>query len=185
MNNWFECKVKYKKIDEQGNEKNAREVYLIDAVSFTEAEARIHKVLEQYISGEFQVTNINRSMLSEVIASEEGEYWYKTKIALVTLDEESGKEKKATQFILIAADNLKQAIDRLKQSLSTMIVPWDIKMIQESPVIDVFPYFEEESEEELPENLQPLADFEGDINNEEAEIEDTEEIEPLESPEFE
>lgn len=186
MNNWFECKVKYKKIDEQGNEKDAKEVYLIDAVSFTEAEARIHKVLEQYISGEFNVTNINRSTLSEIVAAEDGEYWFKAKVSISTIDEKSGKEKASNQLILIAADNLKQSIERLETSLSEMIVPWDLKMVQESPIIDVFPFFEEENtEQEIPDNLKPLADKEGDINNEEFETEGSDDIEPLETPEFE
>jgi len=158
MNNWFEIKVKYKKIDEQGNEKNATETYLIDAFTFTESEARINQVLKQYISGEFKVTSMKPANYAEIVAIEDGEYWYKCKVAIVTLDEKSGKEKKANQYILIAADNIKQGIERLEASLSTVIVPWNIKAIQESPIIDVFPYFEKKVEEEIPENLKPIED---------------------------
>lgn len=157
MERWFEVRVKYKKIDEQGNEKNASEAYLIDAISFTESEARINKVLEAYISGEFKITSMKPANYSEIVAAEDGEWYYKAKVSIVTLDESSGREKKANQYILVAADNIKQAIERLEESLSTMIVPWTIKSITESLIIDVFPFFEEENEkEEILENLKPV-----------------------------
>jgi hypothetical protein len=93
---------------------------------------------------------------AEIVATEDGEYYYKAKVCLVTLDENSGREKKANQNILVAADNLKQAVERLESSLSTMIVPWDIKAVQESPIVDIFPYFEDQTEGEVAEDSKEV-----------------------------
>ena len=74
MNIWFECKVRYQKIDESGKEKNVRESYLVDAVTFTDAEKIINQKLEEFISGEFIVTNINKSSLTDVFSFDDGDY---------------------------------------------------------------------------------------------------------------
>lgn len=160
-NNWFECKVKYVKIDEvSGKEKKVSEPYLVDAVSFTEAEARIHKELEQMISGDFNVTNISKSNVSELYPNENGDRWFKAKVSFVDVDEASGKEKKANQYMLTQANNLKQAYEFLEECLSTMIVPYEIPSISESPLMDVFPYFNDDINEEIPAHLKPMAEME-------------------------
>jgi hypothetical protein len=160
-NNWFECKVKFVKIDEvSGKEKKVSESYLVDAVSFTEAEARIHKELEQMISGDFNVTNISKSNVTELYPNENGDRWFKAKVSFVDVDEASGKEKKATQYMLTQANNVKQAYEFLEECLSTMIVPYEIPAISESPLMDVFPYFSDDVNEEIPANLKPIAEME-------------------------
>jgi len=160
MNTWFECKVKYQKIDESGREKNVREVFLVDAVSFTDSEARVHKNLEECISGEFSVTNISRSKLVDIFPFDDGDKWYKSKIEFISVDESSGKEKKTSNIILILANDLQEAVKRTDESLTTMIVPYDIKSVVESPIVDVFPYFqEEENNDEIPENLRPVNEY--------------------------
>lgn len=160
MNNWFECKVKYQKIDENGKDKNVREAYLVDALSFTEAEARINKKLEEFISGEFNLTNISKSSLNEIFPFETGDKWFKVKIEFMAIDEAKGKEKKTSNLLLIQADDMMEALKNTEESLSTMIVPYDIKSIIESPIIDIFPYFEEEQTDKIPDNLRLLSDFE-------------------------
>ncbi|WP_372750855.1 DUF4494 domain-containing protein [Labilibaculum sp.] len=163
-NNWFECKVKYVKIDEvSGKERKASESYLVDAVSFTEAEARIHKELEQMISGEFNVTNISKSNVTELYPNENGDRWFKAKVTFVDVDEASGKEKKATQYMLTEATNVKQAYEFLEECLSDMIVPYEIPAISASPLMDVFPFFSENDNEEIPEHLKPISEM--DVNS--------------------
>lgn len=141
MNNWFECKVKYDKIDEQsGKEKTVTEPYLVDALSFTEAEERIHKEMEAYISGEFEVSGIKKEKLADVFPYEDADKWYKCKVVYVDVDEKSGKEKKTGYNMLIMANNLKQACDNLSESLKDIIIPWEMKSVAESPILDIFPY---------------------------------------------
>ena len=84
--------------------------------------------------------NIKKSNISEIISKEDGEWWYKAKISLVTIDEEGGKEKKINNYILIMADDLNQALKRLEEGLSYMLVPYVVTAIQLSTIAEVFPY---------------------------------------------
>jgi hypothetical protein len=140
MQTWYECKVKYLKIDQGGFERNVSDNYLIDAVSYTDAESRIFEIMKEITRGDFQVMNIKRSNVSEVISKNDGEWWFKAKINMVTIDEEAGKEKKATNYILIMANDLKDAFHQLEEGLSYMLVPYVTTAIQLSTIAEVFPY---------------------------------------------
>ena len=140
MQTWYECRVKYLKIDQGGYERKVNDNYLLDAVSFTDAETRIFEQMNEITNGEFQVLNIKKSNIAEIIDKEEGEWWYKAKISLVTIDEEAGKEKKINNYILIMADDLNQALKRLEEGLSYMLVPYVVTAIQLSTIAEVFPY---------------------------------------------
>ena len=96
MHNWFECKVSYEKIMEDGKQKKVTEPYLVDALSFTEAEARIIEELTPFISGEFVIKDIKRAKLSEIFFNENGDRFYKIKVYFITIDEKSGSEKKTS-----------------------------------------------------------------------------------------
>ncbi|MDX9882846.1 MAG: DUF4494 domain-containing protein [Prolixibacteraceae bacterium] len=158
MQTWFECKVKYIKIDEDGRERKVSENYLVDAVSFTDAETRIIKEMESNIRGEFTVENIKKSNIIEIFPHEDGEWWYKAKIGLITIDEKAGKEKKINNYFLVAASDLKQAMLRLEDALSYILVPYQTTALTLSTIADVFPYFSEEKSNGIPSNLKPLAE---------------------------
>ena len=136
MQTWFECKVKYNKVDENGRERLVNESYLLDAVSFTDAEARIIRQLQAMVRGEFTVTDIKKSKISEVFPFENGEWWYRATINLVTVDEEAGKEKKLRTFYLIMADDIQEALARLEESLSFLVVPYVVTSINVSNIVD-------------------------------------------------
>lgn len=140
MQTWFECKVKYLKVDQGGYERKVSDNYLIDAVSFTDAETRLFEKMEEITSGEFQVMNIKKSNITEVINKEDGEWWFKAKITFISIDEEGGKEKKLNNYALIMADDLKQALLRMEKGLEYMIVPYAVTSIQLSTIAEVFPY---------------------------------------------
>lgn len=140
MQTWFEGKVKYQKIDENGRERTVSENYLLDAVSFTDAEARIIAELQTMVRGEFVVTDLKKSKIAEVFPFEAGEWWYRATINLVTIDEEAGKEKKLRVFYLIQADDIEKALQHLEESLSFLIVPYVVTAIAVSTIVDVFPY---------------------------------------------
>ena len=105
MNEWFECKVRYEKTLENGLVKKVTEPYLVDALSFTEAERRFIEEIEPFMSGEFQVTDIKRAKYAELFETDEdaADRWFEAKVAFITLDEKSGAEKKSNQNMLICA----------------------------------------------------------------------------------
>lgn len=148
MNNWFECKVKYEKIDQNsGRTKKVTETYLVDAVTFSEAEERIYKSLEEVISGEFIVKSISRSNISDAFAYEAGEIWFKCKVRYVDVDEESGKEKVVNNYMIVTADDAREAYDRMQESLKEMVVPFEIPDVTDSGIIDIFPYVVNETKQ--------------------------------------
>lgn len=157
MQTWFEVKVKYVKLDQDGREKKVSESYLVDAVSFTDAEARTIQQMQQIIRGEFQIDNIKKSNVIEIFPAESGEYWYKARIAIVTIDEKAGKEKKVNNYFLVAADDFKEAFQRLEEGLSYILVPYNTTSMALSPIVDVFPYFADEQQpQDVPPHLKPM-----------------------------
>lgn len=142
MQTWFEGKVSYVKIDDDGRERKVSETYLFDAVSYTDAETRVIEQLRTMVRGEFTVDSIRKSSIIEIFAHENGEWWYKVKIAIVTIDEKLGREKKINNYFLVAADDIKQAMKRIEEGLSYILVPYEITSISLSTILDVYPYFE-------------------------------------------
>jgi hypothetical protein len=143
---WYECKVKYRKLDDNGVQKVTTEPYLVDAVSYTEAESRITEEMSMYISEEFLITNIKVANFAEIHPFENADRWFKTKVALVAYDEESGKERKTNMYILVQANDVKDAFESTNLVMKDTMGDYTIPSIAESPIMDVFPYFEGEIE---------------------------------------
>lgn len=160
MKTWFVCKAKYQKQNDQGQVKDVTEPYLVDAFSYTEAESRIYEVLENMVSGDFLITQITKSNINEVFYFEGPDIWFKCKIVYHVTDSDSGKEKKIINYMLVTAENVKDAYDKLEQSLGNMLVTYKIATIAESPILEVFPYVSEEddSANNIPDNLKPLSE---------------------------
>ena len=150
MKIWFQCKIKYQKEDENGRLKNVTEPYLVDAVSYTEAEARIYQELGSVIRGEFEVTSITKSKISDIFHYDDAETWYKCKVTYIAADDQSGKEKKVTNQMLVSAIDLRQACERLLESLQGLLITFDVVEIQQSPLIEIFPYVEDELKGKVP-----------------------------------
>ena len=138
--NWFECKVSYEKMMENGVQKKVTEPYLVDALSFTEAEARIIEEMKPYISGEFMVADIKRARLAELFFNESGDRYYKFKVFYVTLDEESGTEKKTALQMLAQASDIKEAIAVLENGMKGSSADYVIASVAETMLMDVFPF---------------------------------------------
>ena len=143
MNNWFTVKVKYTKQLENGDFKRVTEPYLLAAMTFTDAEARIYEELGAVIRGEFNVTSISRTDFHDIFHYEDSDTWYKCKITYEGATEDSDKPKKVTQNFLITAHSVKEAYERMQESLSTLMVDFMIPSITVSPIVDIFPYTEE------------------------------------------
>lgn len=166
MNNWFECKIKYTKMDESsGKEKQVKEPYLVDAVSFTEAETRMHKLMEEDLGDEFVVSDLKKVNYSDIFNYDDSEQWYKSKVVFIDVDEKTGREKRTNSQMLVAAKSVKEAYERIEENLKEVLIPYEIVSIALSSILDVFPYFnEEEEKEEIPDHLKPLADQSGETS---------------------
>lgn len=137
---WYTCKVKYQKVDQQGNQIKAMDSYLIEAISYTDAETRLYEIMEQLVSVEFQVIAISKANFEDIIASEDGVDWYKVKASALSYDEDSGKERKITSYYLISAESISDSLEKGKTYLDESINDYVIQSVAITTINDVFPF---------------------------------------------
>lgn len=137
---WFETKVRYDKTMDDGREKKVTEVFVVDALSFTEAEAKIIEELPAYTSGETFIKAITRAPYSEVLFSDDSkdDKWYRVKLAFITLDERTEKEKKTLVTYLFQAANIDKARSYIKEFMGNSMCDYDVASISETQIIDIF-----------------------------------------------
>ena len=143
MTDWFTVKIKYlKQNPEDGSIQSKSEAYMLNALSFTEAEARLQGILEEYIP-EYNLIACAKTNIQDVIIDEAFDYFYKVKVSYISANPDSGKEKKISENYVIQADGLKDAYEKMETRLQGSIVDWEIPSITKTNVVDVFPYIEE------------------------------------------
>ena len=138
MAQWFECKIKIDKTTADGVIKTSTENYLVDALSFTEAEARITEEMQPYISGEFKVDSVKRVRVSEMFFDETGDRWYKAKVKFVTLDEKKGVEKRTASYMYVQATEFSKALQNLMEGMKGTMSDFEVASITETTLLDVF-----------------------------------------------
>lgn len=144
MNYWFECKVSYERQGSEGmGMKKVSEVYLLDALSFTEAEERVIKEVQPFVSiGDLEVVNIKRVKLAEVFYNdrEEADRYYRARVNFITIDEKSGTEKKTAVNMLIQSPSLPEAVSILSSEMEKQLGEYEISSITDTQILDIFPY---------------------------------------------
>lgn len=138
MSIWFECKVRYDKTMENGMNKKVNEPYLVDALSFTEAESRIIEEIRPFISGDFTVSAIKSTKITEIFWDDSADKWYLVKVNFITIDEKTAAEKKTSSFILVAANNFREALDNFLEGMKGTLGDYEIASIAETPLMDVY-----------------------------------------------
>ena len=135
---WFECKVRYEKTQEDGSEKLVNELYVVDALSFTEAEASIIDNMSVYVSGELKVANINPVNYNEIFFSDidDDDLWFKARLAFITIDEK--KEKRTYVNYLIQAKCIERAKRYVDEDMGKTMIDYELKSLSETKILDVF-----------------------------------------------
>ena len=136
--NWFECKVRYDKMVEQGIVKKVTESFLVDALPFTEAVARIIEEQTPFISGEFSVSAVKRTKISEIFRDDRADKWYLAKVAFITIDEKTAAEKRAISQILVAGSSFDGAYDNFKDGMKGVMGDFDLVSLTETALLDVY-----------------------------------------------
>lgn len=140
MNTWYTVKVKYTKEFTDGTLKRVTEPYLLSAMSFTEAEARIYKEVGENIRGEFLVTAMAKTDFQDIFFYDDAEDWYKAKVDYVTEDADTGKEKKIVNNFLVTAHSVKEAYERIDESLKGLMVSYETPTISKTKIVEIFTY---------------------------------------------
>lgn len=148
--NWFICKIRYEKTDEEGRQKKVTESYVVDALTFTEAEARITEEMASYISGEFKVVDIDPAPFAEIFFadSDTADMWYKAKLQFITIDEKTEKEKRSAVVYLINAGSFNGAVKSVEEVMGGTMIDYITAKVEETPIMDVFEYAKKEKPEE-------------------------------------
>ena len=139
---WFECKIRYEKTMEDGLLKKVNEVYVIDALSFSEAEERITKEMSSYISGEFEIVDVKIAPYREVFFADDNlsDQWFKAKLSFITIDERGDKEKRTSVMYLVNAGNINHAINNIGEVMSGTMIDYVTTSISATKIFDVFEY---------------------------------------------
>lgn len=138
MASWFECKAQFDKMMENGSLKKVVEPYMVDALSFTEAESRIIEELTPFVSGELNITAVKKTKISEIFWDDSADKWYLVKAAYITIDEKSAKEKKQVVHYLVAGSDFKGAYDNFMEGMKGTLADFDIVSINETSIMDVY-----------------------------------------------
>lgn len=137
---WYETGVKYQKMQEDGTEKVVTERYVVDALSFTEAENTIIDEMSVYVSGEITVSNLGKAKYNEIFFSdvEDDDKWYKAKLQFIVIDDKSEREKRSNVFYLVQAKSLARALRYIDEVMGKTMIDYDIVGINETKIYDVF-----------------------------------------------
>lgn len=137
---WFECKIRYEKMMEDGLAKKVTESYVVDAISFSEAESRIIEEMSSYISGEFTVEDIKKAQYKEIFFSDDemADKWYKAKLQFITIDERTEKEKRSNITYLVQAGSLSAALRNVDEVMGGTLIDYVQCALQETSLMDVF-----------------------------------------------
>lgn len=148
MTNWFECKIRTEKTLEGGAVKKVTEPYLVNAINFTEAEARIIEEITPFCNGQLEVADIKRVRYCEMFPcdAEHADKWYKVKCNFITLDEKTQTEKKVSQLMLVQAGDLREAVKLFDEGMKGSMMDYDIAAVTETAILDVFPYGKQEED---------------------------------------
>ncbi|MDE6010112.1 MAG: DUF4494 domain-containing protein [Muribaculaceae bacterium] len=136
---WFECKIRYDRMQENGAVKKVNEPYLVDALTFTEAESRIIEEMKPFISGEFSISAVKKTKISEIFFDESGDKYYMVKYNIITLDEKSGVEKKVAVNTLVQAPDFDSSLGIFRENMKGTLADFEIVSITETMIMDVFP----------------------------------------------
>ena len=146
---WFECKVRYEKTMEDGMPKKVVEIYTVDALSFSEAEERIMEEMSSYVSGEIDIVDLKIAQYKEIFFADSdlADKWYKAKLAFITIDEKTDKEKKTSVFYLVNAGNINSAIKNIDEVMGGTMIDYQTLNVSETNIMDVFEYKQKEKED--------------------------------------
>ena len=143
---WFECKIRYDKVMEDGLQKKVTEAYVVDALSFSEAEERIIEEMSSYISGEFDVADIKIASYKEIFFSDDemADKWFKAKLQFITIDERTEKEKRSTVNYLVQAGSFGGALKNINEVMGGTMIDYIVASVTETTIMDVFEYKKED-----------------------------------------
>lgn len=137
---FFICVYAYEKTQDDGRVKKVKEQYVVDALSFTEAEARIVENMQPYCPGETEVVDISKAPFGEIFFTddEKADKYYKVKANFIDIDEKSGKEKKTAHYYLVQGTSTQNAQHNFDEGMGKTMIDYEVGAVVETKIMDVF-----------------------------------------------
>lgn len=137
---FFEVTLSYNKTQADGGLKKVCEVFAIDALSFSEAEAKMIKEAEAYHYDDYAVKAIKKANYNEVFFGDDDDdiKYYNATLSFITIDDKSEKEKRSNVNYLVMATNIKSAIRHIDEVMGKTMIDYESISVKESKVVDVF-----------------------------------------------
>lgn len=136
---YIETAATYDKLQENGAVKRVTDKFIVDALSFTEAESRTIEEITPYLSGEFSVSAVKKTKISDLFGDKESDRFYLAKVAYLQIDEKTAKEKKIIAQWLIGAKDFAEAYSILKEEIGKCVADIEIQSLVETPIVEYFP----------------------------------------------
>lgn len=149
---FFECKVRYEKLMDDGLQRKTVEQYAVEALSWTEAEAKITEEMTSYVSGEFDVIDIKNAKYGEVFLSDNtnDDKFYKARVSFIVINEKTEKEKRTSNTYLVQASSIDKAKKVIDEAMGSTMCDYEVKKIAETKLLDVFIHkADEEKQDEI------------------------------------
>lgn len=138
MATYYQVVIKYDKMQENGSVKRVSEKYIADALSCTDAEARVTEEMQSFISGDFLATSVKTTPIAEIF-NLGAERYYLAKVGFITIDERTAQEKRTISQILVGASDFKEAYDNFLDGMKGTMADYEIVSLAETPIMDVYP----------------------------------------------
>ena len=124
-------------MQDDGSSKSVSETYAIDAMTFTDAEARVTKEMVEYVIGDFEVVAEKRAQYSEVVFNG-GDLFFLVKYNLITIDEVTMKERRQAVYVLFQEENIDRCREHAREHMKGCVCDYVIESIKETKILDVF-----------------------------------------------
>jgi hypothetical protein len=137
---WFETKVRYDKLQDNGTSKKVIESFVVEAYGWGKAEKKLQDEMFNYIPGPYSITAMSRPRYSEIFFSDfdKDDKWYKAKLEFITIDEKSDKEKRSAVHYLVQGSSVENARSNIEMVMDQTMIDYEIKSIVETKIVDVF-----------------------------------------------
>lgn len=138
-NNYFESKVRLEKLTEDGTQAKFNELYTVNAMSFSECEAKVEEYIAQIAKGEFDILTEAHAKYKEIFYSdkEDESLWYRASVVFLTIDEKTMKQKRSKTIYLVQGKDIESARRNVEEVMNGSMVEYSIEGLNETAIQDI------------------------------------------------
>jgi hypothetical protein len=137
MSKWYECKIRYDRVCDDGVTRKVTEAYLVDATSHAEAEMTFAMEMKAFISGESEIIAVKRRIAELFPSKDTDTWWWNAKVSFIIFDEKTGRERRKNVSVMVQGDDMKDALSALHHGMEGTLSDYEVTGLAKSNVLDV------------------------------------------------